>query len=271
MTLYPFRIGDIETLVIADASEPMSVTRFNGIFTGVDKVGIQEAFARLDAPVFSRNCLYLKTPTQQILIDTGEGHHANGHFVERLRAAGIDADAIDLIIITHLHLDHFGGMCDVEGKLVFPQARVTMARAEWAYWMDEATLTDERRQILHQTFDAYEQAGQIDLVEDGQEITPGIRAVLMAGHTPGHMGLRITSGEDALLHIADAAHFPLQSQYLRCYTRYDVEPEQSMTTRRVVFERAANERVLTLAFHFPFPGLGYVTHDKDVFGWQPVG
>jgi glyoxylase-like metal-dependent hydrolase (beta-lactamase superfamily II) len=168
-----------------------------------------------------------------------------------------------------LHLDHFGGMCDVEGKLVFPQARLAIAREEWGYWMREAT--DERRQVLHQTFDAYEQAGQIDLVEDGQEITPGIRAVMMAGHTPGHMGLRIKSSEDALLHIADSAHFPLQSQYLQCYTHYDIEPEQSMTTRREVFERAANERVLTLGFHFPFPGLGYVTRQENVFGWQPLG
>jgi glyoxylase-like metal-dependent hydrolase (beta-lactamase superfamily II) len=270
---YPFRIGDIEALVIADEDQPIDEARFQRIFNGDDAQDIRDAFAQLVAPRFSRNGLYLKTPTQHILVDTGEGYHAKGHFVERLHAAGIRPEQIDLIIITHFHLDHFGGMMDESGALIFPQARVVVSRQEWAHWMrDEflATMDEQRRQFLQQTFEPYVQARRLEMVDDGQEIVPGIRAVLMPGHTPGQMGLLITSGDAALLHIADTAHFPLQTQFINRVVRFDNDPEQAITTRRTVLERAADEQVMILAFHFPFPGLGYIARQNDVFDWQPL-
>lgn len=263
-----FQLGAIEAMTVADEYGPMPVDRFNSIFNTADADDLRAAFAQLEAPQFSRNGLYLKTPAARVLVDTGEGR-----MVQNLSTAGVNPAQIDLLIITHFHGDHINGMTDSAGAAVFPNARVAVSQNEWTHWMSDKTLAEigpERAQNLRKAFAPYAEAGRLDYFSDGQAITPEIRAVLMPGHTPGMMGLSITSGAVTLLHIADAAHVPLQGHFLERVPRFDSLPEIASATRRGVFERAATNGELLFAYHFPFPGVGRVTRSSDGYDWTPL-
>ena len=273
---YQFHIGDIEAAVISDEIQTMPEERFNRIFNSDDGAEIRAAFTQLaEAPGFSRNCLYLRTPTQHILVDTGEGQHQDdvkGRLMEGLETLGVSPEQIDVIIITHFHLDHIWGMIDPDGGLVFPNARVVVPLNEWNHWRSDAfmaTLDETRVQALRRAFDPYVEAGRLDKIDDDREIVPGIRYVPMVGHTPGHAGLSIVSGEARLLHIADTAHLPLQLQYMDAPPRFDFDEAQAASTRRAVFERAHETGDLLLVYHFAFPGLGHVIQPEGDFYWQP--
>lgn len=263
-----FSIGAIEAMTVADEYGPMPIDQFNSIFNAPDAQDIRDAFAQLEAPQFSRNGLYLKTPTAQVLVDTGEGT-----MVKNLIAGGVHPDQITLLIITHFHGDHINGMTDAKGAAVFPNARVAVSHAEWSHWMSEKTLAEigpERSQGLHKAFAPYIEGGKLDYYADGQAITPEIRAMLLPGHTPGMMGLSITSENTTLLHIADAAHVPLQGHFLQRVPRFDNQPEAGIVTRSGVFARAADSGALLFAYHFPFPGVGRFIRAGHGFDWHPL-
>lgn len=259
--IFSFRIGDINALVAADDITQMTPERFNGIFNQEDAEDIREAFTHLDRPLFSRNGLFLDMPEHRVLVDTGEGR-----IIGKLAAAGISAEDISLLIITHFHGDHVNGMLTADGAPVFPNAQVIASRVEWDYWTSDA-VPDERRQGILRIFEPY--TDRILLVEDGDEITPGIYAILMPGHTPGQMGLHIISGDAALLHIADVAHVPLQGHFIERVPRFDYDPETAIDTRRVMFARSADDGVMLFAYHFPFPGIGQMSRSRYGFDWTP--
>ena len=111
---------------------------------------------------------------------------------------------------------------------------------------------------------------QLDLVDHETEILPDIRAVAAPGHTPGHMALAVSSGGEQLLYISDAVLHPFHLERPEWYAAVDLAPEQVVATRRRLLDRAAAERALVLAFHFPFPGLGHVVRKGEGWQWQPV-
>jgi glyoxylase-like metal-dependent hydrolase (beta-lactamase superfamily II) len=274
---HPFHIGAIEAVVIADEVNTIEAEGFNGIFNSDAAFVIREAFQQLAAPPgFGRNILYLKTPTHRILVDTGLGHHppqVHGEVPEGLQSLDISPEQIDLVIFTHFHLDHIWGMLNEDGTLAYPNARVVVPMNEWNHWMREdflATQDEMRRNALRNAFTPYVESGRLEKVDDGREIVPGISYVWMPGHTPGHAGLRIVSGESQLLHIADTAHFTLQMQYLDAPPRFDFDAQQAIVTRRDVFTRLFESGGMFMAYHFPFPGLGHVIRPEGDFYWQPI-
>jgi len=111
---------------------------------------------------------------------------------------------------------------------------------------------------------------QLDLIDHETEIVPGIKAVAAPGHTPGHMALAIASGGEQLLCISDAVLHPIHLEQPEWYAAVDFAPEQVVATRHRLLNRAASEKALVLAFHFPFTGLGYVVQKEEAWQWQPI-
>jgi glyoxylase-like metal-dependent hydrolase (beta-lactamase superfamily II) len=99
---------------------------------------------------------------------------------------------------------------------------------------------------------------------------PGIRTIPAAGHTPGHMAVAISSGDEQLLLIADAALHPIHLEQPDWYSVFDLAPEQVLVSKRRLVERATAEKALVQAFHFPFPGLGHVIPKGEAWQWQPI-
>jgi glyoxylase-like metal-dependent hydrolase (beta-lactamase superfamily II) len=223
--------------------------------------------------------LVINTGQHQVLVDTGAGGlgPATGNLIPNLRATGIAPQDIDTVILTHAHPDHIGGNVDSEGKPAFPAARYVMWKEEWEFWTTAPDLTALpvpdwiKQALLKFAADNLPPIeGQLELVDAETEIAPGIQAVATPGHTPGHMAVSISSGGERLLCTGDVALHPIHLEQPDWYAAVDLAPEQALASRRRFSEMAVADQALVHAFHFPFPGLGYIVQRGDAWQWQPI-
>lgn len=221
------------------------------------------------ATPFSRNILLLHTGSDTVLVDTGQGIDP---LAEKLAAAGVPAESISLIIITHCHFDHIGGIFTPDGAFIYPNARYAMWQGEWDFWTDEARLAANENNpgtAMLRRLKAH--ANMVTLIDTEREIIPSISAVALPGHTPGQMGLLIESNGETLLHIADAAHAIPQISRPEWSPRFDSDKAQAAQTRAAVFERIIRQNLRVQAYHFPFPGQGTIREAGSARTWLPAG
>ena len=221
-------------------------------------------------------CLAIKTNDYVVLVDTGAGDLAptTGKLGQNMKAAGLSHKDIDIVITTHAHPDHIGGNTTIEGILAFTNARFVMWKDEWDFWTSEraerelgehmAVPINLARKNLPPT------KGQLELIDHETEIVPGICAIAAPGHTPGHMALVISSGSDKLLILSDTLLHPINLEYPEWYSVFDHNPEQAVSSRRQLLNKAVVEKALIFAFHFPFPCLGRVVQRGNAWQWLPV-
>jgi glyoxylase-like metal-dependent hydrolase (beta-lactamase superfamily II) len=204
-------------------------------------------------------CLYINTGRNRLLVDTGAGFApTNGKLIENLAALDIAAADIDTIILTHGHADHIGATT-VDNATDQPNLASMPADEHIKHLLVE---------FAHTKLPPIR--GHIDLLDRETEIVPGIYAIPAPGHTPGHMALSISSGDQQVLHIADTVLHPILMEHPDWYPSFDLVPEQSLVTKRRLLDRAATDKALVLASHFPFPSLGYVVQKGTAWQWQPV-
>lgn len=224
--------------------------------------------------VFGLNCLFIESGDHKILIDTGCGEifqSTAGRLVKNLEAEGIKRSDIDRIIFTHGHIDHVGGSFDSMGRPVFPNARYITSEREWKYWvtppgsneLQNMFFSPARKNLLPIR-------DQFDLAKDNVEVLPGIKLIAAPGHTPGTVMVDISSDRKRLLCIGDVMHSQREFTNPEYLSSFDVTPEQALRTRARILSDAAKSGIFIFACHFPFPGLGYIRHDKGTFAWHPV-
>jgi glyoxylase-like metal-dependent hydrolase (beta-lactamase superfamily II) len=150
-----------------------------------------------------------------------------------------------------------------------------MWKSEWDFWnseLKELKIDEHVKETLRNVacHNLPPIRNQIRLVDRETEIVTGIFVVEAPGHTPGHMGLTISSQDECLLCIADSALHPIHVEQPSWHAVVDVFPTQVEKTRHKLFNRAMEEKALVLAFHFPFPGLGHLIQKKEKYQWQPI-
>lgn len=211
-----------------------------------------------------------------VLIDTGFGQNApagTGGMLAAMRAAGLDPAAVTMVVFTHFHGDHIGGLLLPDGTPAFPRAAIKVPAAEWAYWTDageEARATEARQPAfanVRRRFAPYAQ--RVERFEPGATVAPGITAVATNGHSPGHTSFLVADGSAQLLVIGDAVTTPaLFMANSEWYPSFDMDPTKAVAARRALLDRAASDRILVVGYHFPWPATGRV--ERGTSGYRLV-
>ncbi len=273
MREYRFQVGDFDLLMLQEAKNIRPVASWLPDAPQDELERVVRAHNLDPAAVeMAISPLVIRAAGRTLLVDTGE-RKGDVPLHERLQAAGIDPNDIDTVIITHGHMDHVAGILDAAGAFAFPRARYLLWRTEWAYWSadDRFGVTDAPKPI----WDALKaHPERVELIGGGVpevEILPGLCAVLAPGHTVGQIALEIASGGEKALLIADAAHHWFQLDCPQWSPKFDRDKALAAQTRRALFERAARDRALLVAYHFPFPGAGRVVEREGGLHWEQVG
>lgn len=267
------QIGQFDVVMIHDGGGPRSVGSFlpdappDQIEPIIRRQGADPA--ALD---FSITPLLITGGGQTVLVDTGEGAGMS-HLQERLQALNVVPESIDLIVITHAHWDHVGGILAPSGEFAFPNARYALWSTEWDYWTepDRFAPDDTHPRVATRAALVAHPEKVITLGGAGQteaEILPGLCAVAAPGHTPGHVAVEVSSGGDSLLHVADAAHHWFQVQCPQWSPKFDYDKAQAAQTRAALFDRAVASGTRFSGYHFAFPGIGRIVKRDGLRHWQ---
>jgi glyoxylase-like metal-dependent hydrolase (beta-lactamase superfamily II) len=226
-------------------------------------------------------CLFIDTGRGQVLVDTGiGGEHAGpggGKLLSLLRSERIEPPEITTVVLSHGHPDHVGGCLDEAGKPAFANARYVMFRKEWDFWSSNPTLAelpvdDSFKKVMLASAQKNLTGVQerLDLLEPDTEIVPGIVAIAAFGHSPGQMGLEISSAGQRLHFVADALVVPLHLDYPDSIGATDHCPGELVATRIKLLEKVVRDRSLVSISHFAFPGLGYVEAKGNRWDWKAL-
>lgn len=255
----PFKVGTLELTALRDTqfNRPNDGSLFNPP-GGAEAVGevLKAAGAPADSIALSVDALLVKTGGRFVLIDTGVG----GVLQASLAKAGVSPAAITDILITHTHGDHVGGLVK-NGALAFPNATIRMSQAEWDWMQGKAAQADLVKAI----------ADHVQPFAPGAVVAPGITAVAITGHTPGHSGYEIVSGKDRLLDIGDTAHSYIVSLAEPAWNiSFDTDKDEGRASRIAELTALAKSQELIFAPHFPYPGVGRIVAKGDGFSWKPA-
>ena len=223
----------------------------------------------------SIHSLVVETPSRRIVVDTGLGNDKEGRlapswnnrktpFLESMTAAGFPPDSIDIVLCTHLHVDHVGWNTKLAGGEwvpTFANARYVFGKTEYEYWRDHSTAPDKAA-VFHDSVKPITDAGKADLVASDARLCDEITLIPTPGHSPGHMSVHIRSaGEEGLL-AGDVAHHPCQMAHLDWSSTADFDPAQAAATRRELFSRFADTPTLVIGGHF---SAGRIKRDGTAF------
>ncbi|AGS20438.1 MBL fold metallo-hydrolase [Rhizobium etli] len=280
---YAVRIGEIEVLIISDGVLPLPTTMLGHNADAADRaVWLDDMFLPRDAFDWALNVVLVRSGGQTILIDAGLGLDPDlnlpraGQLIKRLEGAGVDLASVTDVVLTHLHMDHIGGLL-VDGvkDRLRADLRIHVAAAETKFWeapdFSHVSMPPGFPDALRATAKRFlsEYGNHLNLFDERSEVAPGVVVQRTGGHTPGHSVVRLASGGDRLTFAGDAV-FAVGFEHPDWYNGFEHDPEEAARVRiDLLKELAANGEQL-VATHLPFPSVGRVAVDGDVFRWVPV-
>ena len=247
----PLRVGHFEVVPVLDAE---------GTFATVEE-SFPELAGRSEAWWLPFQCVVIRSPDGVVLVDTGLGPLPREFMpdVESRLLHQLEPETIDVVVHTHLHVDHVGW----DG--VFPRARYVVHRDDWSFYMTPSQM--RLRPHLHR-LEPFREEGLVDLVGGEAEVVPGIRVLPSPGHTPGHVHVRVDHGGAAAAILGDVVVHPEQLASPRLVYVSDGDAEAAAETRIRVLGELADEGIPALAAHFH--GAGRIGRDGDGFTWTPI-
>jgi len=278
---YRLKVGDLEVTALYDGTRVFDPQWLNGTKATMDGVvkGLNEDPHMLD--VVDSGFL-VNTGKQLILVDAGAGTWwgggALGRLVGSLRSAGYTPEEVDLVLVTHLHSDHVGGLTTQDGKRVFPNAEVYVAKAESDFWLSPeiAAKAPKDAQPFFQSAQAiaapYIKAGKWHTFTGSETIVDGMQLVPLPGHTPGHTGYEFSSIGQKILFWGDTIHAQrVQFPHPEVTAVFDIDPAAALATRNQLLPKLAGGDVLIAGPHSSvFPPVGRLRKEGSGYSWVPV-
>jgi len=278
-SFYRFKLGDFEVVTFLDGT--------------VQRDGPHPIFGKDQKPetvheLLEKNFLpptrfenpyvpaLVNTGKELVLFDTGNGPLRRGQgaglLPSLLGQAGYSPEQIDIVVITHGHPDHIGGLMEGD-KPGFPNARYVFGAVEFDYWNKAENIPDPRKKSQQLFAEiAVPFADKATMINPGDDVVTGIRSVETFGHSPGHMSYHIESGGKQLLVWADVCnHYVVSLQRPEWEVAFDQDKEKAAATRKKVFDMVNADRIPVVGHHMPFPGVGYLDKHGDGYQWVAAG
>jgi glyoxylase-like metal-dependent hydrolase (beta-lactamase superfamily II) len=278
---YALKVGEIDVMVVSDGvlSLPGEMLGHNADPV-VRGAWLKDMFLP-DVLEWALNVVVVRSGGRTILIDAGLGADPDlnlpraGRLIQRLEAAGIDLKSVTDVVLTHLHMDHCGGLL-VDGvrERLRPDLRVHLAAAEAEFWASPdfsrvsmpPGFPDALRRAAKRFLNEYR--SQMQPFENEYEVAPGVLVHRTGGHTPGHSVVRLASRGDRLTFAGDAV-FQVGFEHPDWYNGFEHDPEEAARVRVGLLRELAANRESLVATHLSFPSVCHVAVDGDVFRWVP--
>ncbi|WP_286936678.1 MBL fold metallo-hydrolase [Achromobacter sp. UBA4530] len=279
---YAVQVGDIDALVVSDGVLPLPTSTMATNADPADLANwLDHMFMPPDAFDWPLNVMVARSGDQTILIDAGLGGQFSGfpragQFPQRLQSAGIPLESVTDVIITHMHMDHVGGLL-VPGvkERLRKDVRIHVNATEVAFWtspdFSQTVMPKPVPAVLRSTATSFYETyrDQIRVFEDRHEVAPGVIVRHTGGHTPGHCVVDLISGGERLTFAGDAV-FPVAFDHPEWHNGFEHDPEESARVRFALFNELAENKGLLVAAHLPFPSVGRVAVEGNAFRWVPV-
>ena len=258
--VYFCKVGQFEVYMLVESEREGNAS----IIPGAD-----EALLRRYIPStgfkHSTNAFLIKTPNQNILVDTAFG----GAIFDKMKNLGVGPEQVDAVLITHLHGDHIGGL-QKDGKALLPKAKIYLAAREHEHFTKNqvnqgavAALAPYGSSVI--TFEPSALGGAL------KEILPGISPIANYGHTPGHTVFLVENGGARLIIGGDFLHIALvQFPNPDISATYDMDQKAAAASRRQIQDYAAKNRIPLGGMHIVYPGVGTVEADGTGFKFLPL-
>lgn len=271
--VYRRKVGSLVVTAISDGFVPLDTS----VFLGTSQDELKRMLAtegRGTALPTAVNAFVVSDGTRTVLIDTGAGRAALfgptlGRLAANLKAAGIEPDRVDMVVLTHAHTDHAEGLVDATGTAAFPRAEIVLHEAERALWFDDGAMSrapDAAKPLFESARKSLTPYAQRTRLLKGGEVISGINLEFAPGHTPGHCVVRVSSGNEQLLLIGDILHNALiHTVAPDTGFAFDIDATQAAASRKRVLGMAATDGLLLAGTHVAFPGFGRVVRSGNAY------
>ena len=283
--VYRYKLGDYQLTALYDGTWFLPIDdKFMRNASGAEvNAALAAAFLPAHVLPVTFTALLVNTGKHLILIDTGTAGQITdsaGVMLDNLKVAGVTPAEIDTIVISHFHPDHIDGIKTKDGAKVFPNAEIFVPEPEWTFWMDDAAMGRYRGTVHRYFLNARRIFSDIAKVlhhfKPGSEVAPGIVSIPAYGHTPGHTAFSVHSGNQSLLVMSDTVRNPyLFVRHPTWQPIFDMDGPMAAKARLAMLERAAADRMLVEAYHFPFPACGHIVkrgaaYEFETVMWAPL-
>ena len=276
MTTERVTVGSVEIVSVADGvmrAQPAFL--FSGIPPEMYTPALGDDLADDGTFAVKFGSFLVRSSGRTGLVDTGMGNKnpgsPGGQLLINLRRLGVRPEDVDVVVNTHLHVDHVGWNCtERDGAYLptFPNAQYWVSRTEWEFWTDPEIVAEEGEHIVRDVL-PLKDSPQLRLAEGEAAITPELSLLPTPGHTPGHCSLAVASAGERAVILGDVAHHPLH--LIRLWiAAIDELPRVSRRTRRALAERLIQEQALVAAGHFTPGSFGRLVLANGRRAWQPL-
>jgi glyoxylase-like metal-dependent hydrolase (beta-lactamase superfamily II) len=276
---YSVYIGNIMIRVLSDGTTDMDMYE---ILVNIQAEELENLLFKSflsNTVIGSINIYLIQIEGKLILIDTGSGDlldDNSGYLLESLEAVGYTPGDIDIILLTHIHSDHSGGLTKGDVR-IFPNAVVYVNKLDFDFWLSEENRIKEKP-MHHDNFkyakikiEPYLHAGKLKTFEGQTKLFPGLSALPAPGHTPGHTYYVLEDAGEKLVICGDIAHVPaIQFALPHVSSIYDIDPDQAGQARKEALAEAANGRYWIATSHASFPGIGHIAVNGQGYSWVPI-